>query len=95
MGANFETSLNLEISCARSHVREKGLEEVSADDQTVKVNKTATDTSTEGLDMSKIGRAGSLTLDPCPERTHDKQHVHVPSDKQAELMHWHYCLGHL
>ena len=63
------------------------------DDQTVKVNNTAMDTSTEGLDMSKIWRAGLLTFDPCLERTHDKQHVHVPSDKQAELMHWHYWLG--
>ena len=65
------------------------------DDQTVKVNKTVTNTSTEGLDMSKIGRAGPLTFYPCPERSHDKQHVHVPPDKQAELMHWHYCLGHM
>jgi hypothetical protein len=45
--------------------------------------------------MSKIGRAGPLTFGPFPERTHNKQHVQVPPDKQAELMHWHYFLGHL
>ena len=65
------------------------------DEQTVKINSTATDTSTEGSDMSKIGTAGPLTFYPCPERTCEEQHVHVPSDKQAELMHWHNCLGHL
>ena len=78
-----------------SHVRKKVLEGVSVDDQTVKVKNTVTDTSTENLDMSKIGIAGPLTFDPCPERTPDKQHVHNSSDKQTELMHWHYCLGHL
>jgi len=60
-----------------------------------KVNNTVMNTSNEVLDMSKIGRAGLLTFVPCPERTHDKQHIHVPSDKQAELMHWHYRLEHL
>ena len=46
-------------------------------------------TSNEAPDMSKIGRAGPLTFDPFPDRTHDEQHIHFPSDKQAELMHWH------
>ena len=72
-----------------------GVEEISADDQTVKANNTAANTSNETPDMSKIGRAGPLTFDPCPDSTHDKQHMHIPSDKQAELMHWHYRLGHL
>ena len=66
-----------------------------ADDKTVKVNNTVTGTPTEGSNMSKIERAGPVTFDLCPKMTHDEQHVHVPSDKQAELMHWHYCLGHL
>ena len=66
------------------------MEEVLVDDETVKANNTVKDIPTEGLDMSKIGRSGPLTFDPCPEMTHDEQHVHVPSDKQAELMHWHY-----
>ena len=55
-----------------SHVIERRLEEVSADDdQTAKVNNTVTNTSNEALDMSKIRRAGPLTFDPCPDRTHD------------------------
>jgi len=76
-------------------VREKGLEEVSVDDQTVKVNNTGTNTPNESSNMTKMGRAGPLTFDPCPERTQDDQHVHIPSVKQAELVHWHYRLGHL
>ena len=79
----------------KSHVGNRGLEEVSADDQTVKANNSAANTSSEDPDMSKIGRAGPLTFDPCPDITHEDQHIHVPSGKQSELMHWHYCLGHL
>ena len=45
--------------------------------------------------MSKIRRAGPLTFDPYPEMTHNERQIHVPSDKQEELMHWHYILGHL
>ncbi len=78
----------------KSHVRNRGSEEVSADDQTVKANNSAVNTSSEGPDMSKIGRAGSLTFNPCPDSTHKDHHIHVPSDKQSELMHWHYRLGH-
>ena len=62
-------------------MREKGLEEVSADDQTAKVNNTVKATSNVVPDMSKIGRAGLLTFNPCPDRTQDKQHIHIPSDK--------------
>ena len=54
-----------------SHVRGKSLKEVSADEQTVKVKNTNAGTPTEDLDMSKIERAGLLTFDTCPEKTHD------------------------
>jgi hypothetical protein len=77
------------------HIRSRRSEEVSADDQTVKAKEPAENASSEHPDMSKIGRAGPLTFDPCPDSTHVDQHIHVPSDKQAELMHWLYCLGHL
>ena len=78
-----------------SHVTKRGVEEVSADDQTVRANNAAANTSNETQDMSKIGRAGPLTFNPCQDSTHKEQHIYVPSDKQAELMHWHYRLGHL
>jgi hypothetical protein len=47
-----------------SHVKKRELEEVSADDQTVRSNNTAANTSSKSLDMSKIGRYGPLTFDP-------------------------------
>jgi hypothetical protein len=68
---------------------------LSADNQTVKANNSAANASSEGPVLSKIGRAGPLTFDPFPDSTHEDQHIHVPSDKQTEIMHWHYCLGHL
>ncbi len=61
----------------------------------MKATNSAVNVSSGDPDMSKIGRAGPLTFDPCPDSTHEGQHIHVPSDKQAELMHWHYRLGHL
>ena len=70
-----------------SHVRNRGSEEVSADDQTVMANNSAANTSSKGPDMSKIGRAGPLTFDPCPDSTHKDQHIHILSEKQSELMH--------
>ncbi len=40
-------------------------------------------------------RMGPLTLDVDPKLEEDK-HVYLAAiDNQAELMHWHYCLGHL
>ncbi len=48
--------------------------------------------------MSKESTAtqvGLLTFDPSPQLKDDEQHVHVASDEQAELMWWHYPLGHL
>ena len=79
----------------KSHVKNRGSEEVSADGQTVKASNSAANALSEDPDMAKIGRAGPLTFEPCQDSTHEDQHIHVPSDKQSELMHWHYCLGHL
>ncbi len=40
-------------------------------------------------------RMGPLTFDVNPELEEDK-HVYLAAvDDQAELMRWHYCLGHL
>jgi len=72
----------------KSHVRKMGSEEVSADNQTVKANNSAANVSSEDPDMSKIGRAGPLTFDPCPDSTHEDQHIHVPSDKKQNS-----CIG--
>jgi hypothetical protein len=38
---------------------------------------------------------GPLTFDPLPPITADKDVTLAATDDQAELMQWHYCLGHL
>ena len=72
-----------------SHRKKEVLEEVSADDKTVRLSNTVRDTPTKSSDMSNIERAGPLTFDPCPDMTHQERNLYIPSDKQAELMHWH------
>ena len=78
-----------------SHRKEKVVDDTSADDDTVRHSNTVTGMPTKSLHDSKIERAGPLTFDPCPDTTHEESHVHVASDNQTELMHWHYRLGHL
>ena len=65
----------------KSHVRKREEEEVSANDQTVRAANTAANTLNKTQDMSKIGRAGPLTFEPCQDGTHKGQHIYVPSDK--------------
>jgi hypothetical protein len=46
-------------------------------------------------EQSKVTRQGPLTLDPSPP-TKDVEDVQLlTANKQAELMQWHYRLGHL
>ncbi len=64
----------------------------TVDNETVKVSNLTT-----SQPMSKESTAtqvGPLIFDPSLQLEDDEQHVHVASDKQAELMRWHYCLGH-
>ena len=74
-----------------NHHKEKLAGETSVDDDTIKQSNI---TPAKGSDTSNIERAGPLTFDPCPDETHKEPHVHVATDVQAELMKWHYCLGH-
>jgi len=71
------------------------LKKPSADDITLKFSNVTTDTTDEDRDTSKVEQKGPLTFDPCPEREQDEHHVPLDSYNQAELMHWHYRLGHL
>ena len=77
------------------HCNNGVFEETSADDIPLKFSNVTTDATDEDRDTSKVEKKGQLTLDPFPEREQDEQHVPLDSDKQAELMHWHYRLGHL
>jgi hypothetical protein len=40
-------------------------------------------------------RQGPLTFDPSPPREEEEDMQLATADDQAELMHWHYCLGYL
>ena len=40
-------------------------------------------------------RRGALTFDPNPPREEEEDVQLATAEDQAELMHWHYCLGHL
>ena len=44
---------------------------------------------------SRIRRAGALTFNPTPEREPDEEFDLAAANPQAELMRWHYRLGHL
>jgi hypothetical protein len=65
----------------------------TVNNDTVKAsNLTTTQPTSKESTATQIG---PLTFDPSPQLEDDEQHVHVASDKQAELKRWHYCLGHL
>ncbi len=68
-------------------------ERATVDDETVKASNL---TTTQPMSKeSTATQVGPLTFDPSPQLEDDEQHVHAASDKQAELMRWTYCLGHL
>jgi len=77
------------------HHKKKVIEATSAENKTVKFSNMTADTPAKDSETSKIEQMGPLTFDPCPEMEQNDQQVPINSDKQAELMHWHYCLGHL
>jgi len=77
------------------HINKGVLEKTSADNITLKFSNVATDTTSEDRDTSKVEQKGPLTFDPFPEREQSEHHDPLDSDNQAELMHWHYHLGHL
>jgi len=70
-------------------------EGASPDDETIKANNLSTETSDEDIGDTETTRVDPLTFDPTPQLEDNERHQHVAIDDQAELMRWHYCLGHL
>ena len=69
-------------------------EGVRKDDDTIKtLNLPAPATAEEP--PSEAIRSGPLTFDPRPLEEEDEHTTLTASNDQAELMRWHYCLGHL
>jgi hypothetical protein len=60
--------------------------EVRDDDETIQMANSA---------LNAAICQGPLTFDPSPPLAKDKDASLAAADNQAELMRWHYCLGHL
>jgi hypothetical protein len=71
--------------------------EVRVDDDTVKTsNRTESPPPVEASFPSEdAARRGALTFDPNPPRGEEEDIQLAAADDQAELMRWHYRLGHL
>ena len=69
-------------------------EGVESDDETVKTSNLPIPLDDEP--PSEAIRRGLLTFDPSPPQEEKGEDVHLAAaDNQAELMRWHYRLGHL
>jgi hypothetical protein len=66
---------------------------VSADDNTVPASNLPL-TQEEAKHPGTLQQA-ALTFDPSLPLEEAKKYSIEAPDEQAELMHWHYCLGHL
>ena len=76
------------------HQGEKKLIDVAnEDDDTVRTSNLPSPPVEDPSDES-ICR-GSLTFDPNPPEAAEEDSPLSAADDQAELMRWHYCLGHL
>ncbi len=69
-------------------------EGVSVDDKTIKTSNVPSPATAEEPPSEAI-RSGPLTFDLRPLEKEDEHTTLAAFDNQAELMRWHYCLGHL
>jgi hypothetical protein len=69
-------------------------EGVNEDNETIKTSNVPPLTASEDPPSEAFGR-GPLTFNPHPQEKEDEQTTLAASDQQAELMCWHYRLGHL
>ncbi len=69
-------------------------EGVNEDDKTIKMSNVLSSVTAEEP-PSKAFCSGPLTFDPRPQEEEDEHMTLTASDDQAELMRWHYRLGHL
>jgi hypothetical protein len=69
-------------------------EVVNGDDKTIKTSNVPPPTASEEPPSEALC-CGPLTFNPHPQEEEDEQTTLAVSDQQAELMRWHYHLGHL
>jgi hypothetical protein len=68
-------------------------EGATSDDLTVQANNLSSGKGDK--EEKETARMGPLTFDISPELEEDEHVFLTTVDDQAELMRWHYCLGHL
>ena len=69
-------------------------EGVNEDDETIKTSNVPSPVAAQEPPSEAL-RSGPLTFDPHPQEEEDEHTTLAANDDQAELMRWHYCLGHL
>jgi len=74
--------------------KKKSVDAANEDDNTVR-NSNLPPTSCEENPSNDSIQRGSLTFDPNPPEAKEEDFPLSAADDQAELMHWHYRLGHL
>ena len=65
---------------------------ISHDDDTVKTSNASPPSEGDSVGQE---RRQALTFDPSPPLEEEEEVSFAAADDQAELMRWHYCLGHL
>ena len=65
-------------------------EEANHNNETIKAGNVHTDMSDEDKLATETTQIGPLTFDPTPQLEDDKQHQHIATNNQAELMCWHH-----
>jgi hypothetical protein len=82
----------------RKKMRENVLfgDDINEDDKTVQSrNPPLAHKVTKPTTPDRTVCIGPLTFNPNPQASNDKDMSTAAADNQAELMRWHYCLGHL
>ena len=64
------------------------------DDNAVKMSNRSGDLPPSYAPSKQAERQGLLTFDPSPPAAEDDYPTLAAANDQAELMQWHYCLGH-
>jgi hypothetical protein len=87
----FTAKENIHADIPKKHITDS--EGATSNDLTVQASNLS---SRKGdKEEKETTRMGPLTFDINPKLEED-EHVYLAAvDDQAQLMHWHYCLGHL
>ena len=93
-GDEFIAEENLHFDNSSPILEHEG--DITSDDETIVHSNSSSKIALKTAPtIATPSRIGALTFDPSPQLEDDEQDKLVATDDQAELMRWHYCLGHL